>query len=851
MRFLNSIFKLTSWKRIAISSLLLIAGILSIIFGGLFYFNGNINKTYEYNPGTKIVVKVKKEDSDPIDNLKISKSINDRLVDGFGYTGIKVEPYSDDKVIISKSGKLSQTELSNFINEITQKPSIIATSTDMQPLFYLGKFNNTQKLKYDNAYAYNIPFKKDGAEYIEQNGTNKIRIALNGNVGETEYSKATESLLNKEILIWLNIGELYSKAINEYKVEWQAANQNLWSFIHVNNAAKSTRTDTKKEADNILKEAELNVSRKYLIHRGKVYYVHNGNHVYLTNNASLSNSQSRSLVEKINFALGDYNLELFSTEQTTVNGSEQNSYLYALIGSIIAFAILAFVQIINYGLLGVVAAISSALYTILTLLIFTVVRGEYSPATLSSLLIGMVILFESSVGWFEKFKNRHLGGDSTKKSIINTSKFNSLRIIDSSTIIFVASLIIFFLGTNEIRHFSSFSVFGALIALVVSLIFLRLIVVSISTSEYLSSKTKLFGINSFSYKVYNFQTKTTINYFKNSRLVLFSFGALLLIAIIVFGTLAGLNQNLLSGFNSTSEMQGYHTVNIYSSDKTKYFFDQNLASNLISQINNSANINKLLINQPTIYSITGLDQLSGISLKLTHEDKDIINELNTLANAYSNNLLVVDSFKVTNISSLSSLQWSAISLIVSLIVILIYTAFRLGIVFSLVWGFSSIIDFLIIFIVLALSRITVNNFSLILFLIIFVWANNEKNHIFSDLKENIKLRYHKQILNHNEILNVGNYTITQNLKRFVLSFVAIIVLGISLSFVATQSNLLPTILIFISLPIILILSTYLAVFIWIKLFSFSEKTRQKRIDNGYWNVNKLDEQTFNGINDYI
>jgi SecD/SecF fusion protein len=49
--------------------------------------------------------------------------------------------------------------------------------------------------------------------------------------------------------------------------------------------------------------------------------------------------------------------------------------------------------------LGALATISLALYVFLTLLFFTIVRGEYSPITISALVVGIGMNIELFQSW--------------------------------------------------------------------------------------------------------------------------------------------------------------------------------------------------------------------------------------------------------------------------------------------------------------------------------------------------------------------------------------------------------------------------------------------------------------------
>ncbi|UWV81787.1 hypothetical protein NW065_01380 [Mycoplasmopsis cynos] len=59
------------------------------------------------------------------------------------------------------------------------------------------------------------------------------------------------------------------------------------------------------------------------------------------------------------------------------------------------------------------------------------------------------------------------------------------------------------------------------------------------------------------------------------------------------------------------------------------------------------------------------------------------------------------------------------------------------------------------------------------------------------------------------------------------------------------------IVIIISLAFSTLLTSYLALWIWTKIYTISQSHKQRRIDSDFWNINKIEEQTFNGINDYF
>ncbi|AKF41141.1 preprotein translocase subunit SecD [Mycoplasmopsis canis] len=851
MKLLSKIFKLTSWKRLIISALILIAAILSIVFGSVFYLGKNINNSNNYSGGTKIVIGIKSNKKiDSSETLKISKSLSERLKESSGISGIAAEPYSSDKIIITKSGHLNDKDLESLINEVVIKPSFIATTTSLKPLFSNRKFNDNSNLDYDNLYLNTIPFKEEGAEYIERNGFNSIKISLNGIEGETEYSKATEYLLNnsesKEILFWLDLKELRDKAISDYPNDWDQANKDLWNFVHVGNTVYTTKQDGQK-VENAFKEKELNIESRYLVFRSTINYVHNGPEVYINSN-NLTNSQARALVEKINFSLSDYDLQVLSTKKEYVN--ENKAFLYAMIATLSVFVILSIIQIVNYGILGAVTSISIALYILLTLIIFTAVRGEYSPATITAILLGMLIQFDSSVIWFEKFKERYLNGDSIKKSFINTLRYNSVRVIDSSFVIFISMLIMFYLSGNEIKNFASLSVFWVIISLFGSLLFLKWITTSLATWSKLENREKLFGINNYDKRFFTSFIQKELNYLKYSKVINILFICLIIISVIVFSIFAGINKDFSSGINTSKDFKNYYVINVYSSDNSAFLFDDLKTQKFMNYVSLQSSLNNQF-NHIYAYSINEFKNIKGVTFEVNSINENILNELTKLSNEFSNGILQIENYEIINSSSIYSLKWMMIAISSSLLVIIIYYFIRFGLSFALSFLIIFVIESLIIFIILVLTRIEINNFIFLVIASIFLWSVNEKMIIFSEIKENIKFKYHKQILDKEEIINIANISISRKLKRTIISFISLVIFGIGAIIVSTNINLLNSILLIITLPVLLIFSSYIMINIWTKIYSLSEKRKQKRINNGYWKINKIEEQTFNGINDYI
>ncbi|WBP83853.1 protein translocase subunit SecDF [Mycoplasmopsis edwardii] len=833
---------------------MIIAAILSIAFGSAFYLGNNTNKSIDYAGGSRVLVQVKSDQKiDSQFTKEVNESLLSRLRDGSGLSGIKVTTQADGKLLVSKSGELSPKELNSFVNEIVKKPTLIATTVDLKPLFNLSKFSVSDQIDYSKLKDYQIPFKKNGAEHIERNGYNNIKVSLNGLDGETEYAKATEYLYNqqnnKEILFWLNIDSLYEKAINEYSEDWEASGRNLWNFVHVGNQAYTTGQDG-RATENAYKDHQLGIQRDFLIFRRQISYVNDSKDIYI-GSEGLTNSQAISLVSKINYALSDYSLELLSTETySNPNGGSNYAFLYAMIGTVVVFAILSLIQIINYGVIGIATTILMALYIFLTFVIFTSVRGEYSPATISALIIGMLVQFDANVVWFEKFKERMSTGDSINKAFMNTLRYNTRRVFDSNLIMFVSMLILFYLGLNEVKSFASFTVFSIIVVLIVSQVLLRWITISLTKWSLIENKEWFFGLTKVDKKFYNYINANQKDYLKFGKFGWIILLALLLVASIVVATLGAINKSFWSAFNSSRDFVGGYNINIASLNNSEYLFDETKAQNLINFISQKDSNLKELVSSSSIYSINGIDSYKGLSIYVKNYDEATFNKLSEIVKEFNNNLSF-NHYELSNSTSVSSLWWTLLGIAISVLVASIYVLFRFGWTFSLSLWVGILVDLAILFISVALTIIYLTSHILIIIAVLFVWSINEKISIFSELRENIQFKFHKVILNKEEIMVVANTSISKKIKRNIIISVGFIFVTIGLILATPTPDKLSSILVFVSLALSTFVTTYLITWLWAKVFAISQRNKQKRIDSGFWNINKVEEQTFNGINDYL
>ncbi|TNK94820.1 protein translocase subunit SecDF, partial [Mycoplasmopsis pullorum] len=106
-----------------ISAITLIATVLAIVFGSVFFVSKNPNKSIEYGGGIEVLVQVKKDNKSADVELtnKVSDSLYDRLNAG-GLSNVNVSSEGDGKIRVTKSGNLTDTQRKDFEEKIARKP---------------------------------------------------------------------------------------------------------------------------------------------------------------------------------------------------------------------------------------------------------------------------------------------------------------------------------------------------------------------------------------------------------------------------------------------------------------------------------------------------------------------------------------------------------------------------------------------------------------------------------------------------------------------------------------------------------------------------------------------------------
>ncbi|MBG0730622.1 protein translocase subunit SecDF [Mycoplasma sp. 'Moose RK'] len=857
--FFAKMFSMSTWKRF----FLVFLG-FSLLGSGIFfvsshYISRNINRSIEYGGGAEVLVQVKTLDG----KIPPTKVINEadaaifqRLTGGANLDGTSVSTEGEGRIRISRNKITNNRELDNFIQEIINKPTLTITDIQTNPLFYNGKFDNSTTLKIGDESNWFVPFAPGSA--ISQPdprnpANNQVVIELKDSNAQLEWSKATEYISKlghgrNRILIWSNISELKKIAKEKFPAQWAKANENIYNFVHVGEKTNPEFLSRNKFLQPELKKFQFN-ARKYLISDATVTQALNGKSFVIT--GRFSPQEAKQLALNINFGTADYKLDFLSASFVSQSKSD-SAFIAGWIAIGLAIAVISLFLIVNYGLLGVLSTISLSLYVFLTLLFFTVVRGEYSPITISALVVGIGMNIDANVISFELFKSRIYSGNSVLKSNYQANKSSFNAILDSNITTLIAALILFFFGTKNVKSFSITLIFSIIFTLVVTIGFTKFLTSFILKDKFFENNNRLWilGIKNYYLKKYQrgYQSIYSIaNYEKIYKYSRWLPLVLLLIAIIIFATFAGINKSGSAGFNLATDFSGGTNLLIESANPSFDLINSQKAEKIISYLNsqgidktNSAIILNPLNENANIFNIE-------VKTKLDLSAK-IVSLNSAITNNFSN--LRMTNYLISNVEAQKLIFNALLSIAVALIFVTLFTLIRFKWTFSIAIILSLIFNILMIILTVIIFRIQVSQNLIVAILTLIGYTVNDTIVVFYRIKSKFNEINHSDVYKLEKIKEISHSAIKDTAKRSIYtSFATVLTVCVLLIFHQSID-----IVFSLTMLIGIIIGTYSSLFIatkiWVKLEWFRNKQKEKRINKKYWNIQKVYEQTFVNINDF-
>ncbi|NQZ66057.1 MAG: protein translocase subunit SecDF [Mycoplasmatales bacterium] len=840
-------FKLNKTKRFIILGLTILATFLTIILGSKFYVAKDSKKSIEYGGGAEYVVKVTPEkgvSSVSSTANQVAQEIYDR-VNKLGISGASVNAEtsgSESRIRVTYPGVATEEQRSEIENLITKKPVLTLTDIYGNPLFIgngvngSGIFNreligHSEHLRSSDALMEqetktHVPISNNGAvSRVTNNGYEVLINLIPNKVSEWVAATTYISTLPKNqnmIVAWLNVKEFIEKA------KYAKGGQNLY-------ASAGNNIYLASKINGVNREKTLDTS-SYLISEAKVDNVLTGSNFVIEGN--FSSKEANILAQKINYGASHYSLKLeYSNYVGATYGT--NAFQKATIAGMIVFALIGIFLIVNYGLLGALSTISISLYMFITLTLFTVMRGEYSPEAIAALIIGVGMATDANIITYERLKSEIYLGASIKKGFKDANKKSLSSIFDANITTLIVAFVLFFLGTRNIVGLSVTLILSIVLTLVVMLGFTRFTATLLVHTGIFENKRHLLGIKpKFDQGLQNKINKVDYigkaKWFTYGSAFIFSLGLFVLtITAIMAGKFSG-------GFALSKDFTGGTVLEILPKSQ----------SGIISATDLAELKNQLItfgIEPDKINEIINSGNVVGIKYESVNPLENVA-QLKTDIESIGLGYEFHNSTTSTDVAN-KILRNAMIAVAVAIGGIIIYTLIRFKWTYSIAAVIALLHDAVIVVSIFVIARLEISPVFIAGLLAIIGYSINDTIVTFDRLRENMNEHLNVN-LKDAEIKKIANISIKETLKRSLYTSLTTIIAVLVLMSFGNATKLAFNLAMLIGLVSGTYSSIFIATFIWTKLEIKRQKMIKSRANKKFWEFDEPEEQTFKGINDF-
>ena len=825
--------KIKKMRRLIILGVTLLAAVLAVALGGSLYVANHGRKSIEYGGGAEYVVAIESSDAHKISKEEaddISEEIASR-VDSLGISGATATAETGDiyKVRVRYPGVATQQQKESIGKIITKKPHLSFTDAYGNLLFDRNKKFNINKLHGDpkglvikTSTVSNSPI-RGGAKAISSSKSGyEVQINVIPSLA-SEWRAATDYIAQlpkgkKEIVAWLDFKN-YIKTYHKYNYKQQ----------YSKDPDKDPVAAAYYAPGFLFKTPNLDLAN-HLISRANVRRALFGKSFVITGGFDIQ--RAKKLARKINYGATNYRLELkYSDYITATYGS--NAFNKAMIAGIIVFAVIGIFLVANYGLLGALSTISISLYVMITLAMFTLMRGQYSPESIAALIIGVGMAVDANIITFERLKGEVYGGASIQKAFKDSNKKSLSTIFDANITTMIVAVVLFFFGTRNIVGLSVTLIISIILTLIVMLGFTRFTTTMLVKSGMFDNRKHLLGIKPiFDVKIQNKIEKP--DYINSAKYFMMGSAAIFVAAFIILIIITAKTGAYTNAFNLSREFTGGTIIEVTNSKGS--FINpadiQGLKNDLQQQ---GAIIGKI----QEIHGSNGIEALKYVT-------RDVISPINGVIGKSG---LYVASTSLTSTSVANELVRNAI-ITISIAVggVIIYTLIRFKWTYSIASIVALLHDGIIVIAIFMITRVEISPIFVAGLIAIMGYSINDTIVTFDRVRE--RMNDFEGEMTKKNIRMIANQSIKDTLKRSILTSLTTISAVLILMMFGNATKLSFNFAMLIGL----VAGTYSSIFIATYLWTFMETKRhlaiKKRGETNFWKTNDVEEEIFVGINDF-
>ena len=458
--------------------------------------------------------------------------------------------------------------------------------------------------------------------------------------------------------------------------------------------------------------------------------------------------------------IGSLSLELQELRSNVVGAQLGEAAIStSLKAGAIGLALVCIFMMVVYLLLGVVAAISLLLYTVLTLVTLNAFDITLTLPGIAGIILGIGMAVDANVIIYARIREEIAAGKSVKSAIDIGFKKALSAILDGNITTLIAAIVLGIMGTGSVKGFAYTLAMSIILSMFSALVI----------SRYLAKAFYALGFQDVKY--YGCPKKHgTIDFLKHKK-VFFAIA----IVCMVSGPVAMLIHSQGSGkaLNYSLEFMGGTSTNVtFNEDYSIEEIDEKVKP-VVQEVTGDANIQATKVsgsNQVIIKTRElSLDERTELSQKLNEKfgvDESTINA-ESISSTVSNEMR----------------QDAIVAVIIAAICMLIYIWLRFK---DIRFGASAVLallhDVLIVLAFYAIARISVGNTFIACMLTIIGYSINASIVIFDRIRENLgNSKKHSD----EALKEIVNRSITQTLTRSIytslttfITIAALFILGV-------------------------------------------------------------------------
>ena len=546
---------------------------------------------------------------------------------------------------------------------------------------------------------------KAGAAKIGQDNSGQPAVALTVKDKDKFYevTKKISEQENNMIVIWLDFNELK----NSYEKEGSLCGTSGSNCLSAATVSQGFASD--------------------VIIQGSFTQDEVSNLVDLINSGSLPSKVTELSSNTVGASFGEQTLE------TTLTAG-----VIAIVGIVLLLLVL-------YHFAGFVSAVSMLIYTFLVFATFWVLGGVLTLPGIAALVLGIGMAVDSNVITFSRIKEELLKGKSLPNAFKEGSKSSFSAIIDSNITTLLVAIIMFILGESSIKGFATMLIITVVVTMFTMVFLTRFLLGRFIKTDFFNDKVKLF-LNVNKNDIPNVSKNESV---KESRFVKvnflkhkYVFMALSVIIIAVGGILIG-----TKGLNLGVDYKAGTDITVVTENKiTK------------KNVTEAMDTFGLKASEVTISD-------GEVSIRVDDAvDGETVKEINTyFEDKYE---AKVNVGVVSNIVQKELVKNAIFSVLIALIGIIIYVAFRFKYSYAIGGVVALVHDVLMMFSLFAIFRFEVNSMFLAAILAIIGYSINDTIVSFDRIRENIS-KVDRKKLTKDKLEDIVNRSIGETFNRTI------------------------------------------------------------------------------------